>query len=46
VRLCLQNGGRLAKGKRGEFKEISDTEVTAMEAEIQGVMERFRINVA
>jgi hypothetical protein len=38
VRLCLQNGGRLAKGKRDLFKEITDDELTALQNAIQGVM--------
>jgi hypothetical protein len=35
VRLCLQNGGRLAGGRRTTFDELSDAEVAAMEAAVQ-----------
>jgi hypothetical protein len=38
VRLCLQNGGRLSKSKRGQFVELSDLEIEQMEALIQGAM--------
>jgi hypothetical protein len=38
VRLCLQNGGRLSKGKRDMSKEIEDQELAALEAAIQAVM--------
>jgi hypothetical protein len=38
VRLCLQNGGKLSKAKRGEFKELADEEVGAIENAIQAVM--------
>ncbi len=38
VQLCMQNGGRLSKTKRGEFKELSDEEVAGIEAAIQAVM--------
>jgi hypothetical protein len=38
VGLCLQNGGTLSKAKRGEFKELSDDEVDAIQAAIQGGM--------
>jgi hypothetical protein len=38
VRLCLQNGGVLSKGKRGEFREISDRELAVLEAAVQGAM--------
>ena len=38
IRLCMQNGGRLAKGKRASFGEIDDAELAAMEAAIQGVI--------
>jgi hypothetical protein len=37
VRLCLQNGGRLAKGKRDLFKEITDKELAALQDAIQAV---------
>ena len=35
VRLCMQNGGRLSATKRGQFAELDDSEVAAMEAAIQ-----------
>jgi Fic family protein len=38
VRLCLQNGGALSKAKRGEFREISDRELEALERAVRGVM--------
>ncbi len=38
VRLCVQNGGRLAKGKRDLFKEITDQELAALQYAIQAVM--------
>jgi hypothetical protein len=38
VRLCLQNGGRLAMGKRDLFKEITDDELAALQDAIQAVM--------
>jgi len=38
VRLCLQNGGRLAKAKRDLFKEITGKELAALQNAIQAVM--------
>ena len=38
VRLCIQNGGRLAARKRARFAELSDEEVGAMEAAVQEAM--------
>ena len=38
VRLCLQNGGRLAKGRHGQFPELSESEIEAMEAVIGKVI--------
>lgn len=38
VRLCLQNGGRLAARKRRLFAELSDGEVGAMEAAVREAM--------
>lgn len=38
VRLCLQNGGRLAARKRARFAELTDDEVDAMEAAVQTAM--------
>jgi len=35
VRLCMQNGGRLAAAKRQQFPELEDTEIAAMEAAVQ-----------
>lgn len=39
VRLCMQNGGRLAARKRGQFDELSDDEVSAMEAEVRAAVQ-------
>jgi hypothetical protein len=38
VRLCLQNGGYLSKAKRGQFAELTNEEMEAMEAAIQQAM--------
>jgi hypothetical protein len=38
VRLCLQNGGRLSLARRGQFAELDDTEVAAMEAAVLDAM--------
>ncbi|WP_419166988.1 Fic family protein [Candidatus Palauibacter sp.] len=38
VRLCMQNGGRLAARKRGSFAELTDDEVRAMEAAVREAM--------
>jgi hypothetical protein len=38
VRLCFQNGGRLAKARRASFAELSDVEVAAMEAAVQAAL--------
>ena len=38
VRLCMQNGGRLAARKRARFAELTDDEVAAMEAAVQDAM--------
>ena len=32
VRLILQNHGRLSRAKRGQFPELTDNEITAIEA--------------
>ena len=39
VRLCMQNGGRLSARKRGQFSELSDEEVSAMETQVRAAME-------
>lgn len=39
VRLCLQNNGRLSRTKRSQFSELSDDEVSRMEAAVQRSME-------
>ncbi|MYC68311.1 MAG: Fic family protein [Acidobacteriia bacterium] len=39
VRLCMQNGGRLSARKRKQFSELSDAEVSAMEAGVRAAME-------
>ena len=38
VRLCMQNGGRLAARRRRTFAELTDVELRAMEAEIRAAM--------
>ena len=40
VRLCLQNGGRLAAAKRRRFAEMADAEVAAMEKGVRRAMEK------
>lgn len=40
IRLCMQNKGRLAKGKREQFAGITDKEVAAMESGVQAQMDR------
>jgi hypothetical protein len=42
VRLVIQNQGRLSKSMRSQFTEISDTELAAIEAAIQRVVESTR----
>ena len=39
VRFCIQNGGRLAARKRKQFGELSDAEVSAMEAGVRAAIE-------
>jgi len=38
VRLCMQNGGRLSKPKRGLFAELTDHEVKNLEDAVQRAM--------
>lgn len=38
IRLMLQNGGRLSAAKRGQFAELTDDEIRAMEAVVQAAM--------
>ena len=38
VRLCMQNGGRLAARKRARFPELADDEIRAMEGAVQRAM--------
>ncbi|PZU56410.1 MAG: cell filamentation protein Fic [Sphingobium sp.] len=38
IRLMLQNGGRLSNSKRGQFDELTDTEIAAMEQATQRAM--------
>ena len=38
VRLCMQNGGRLAARKRARFAELTDDEVVAMEDAVRHAM--------
>jgi Fic family protein len=35
IRLCLQNGGTLAKGKRSTFAELRDDEIAALERAVR-----------
>lgn len=35
VRLCMQNGGRLAKGRRTQFAELTDEEILQIEEAVQ-----------
>jgi hypothetical protein len=35
VRSCIQNGGRLANGKRQQFPELSDVEIARLETAVQ-----------
>jgi hypothetical protein len=39
VRLCMQNGGRLAASKRGQFKELTDDEIRALESAVRQATE-------
>ena len=43
VRLCLQNGGRLSRAKRAEFKELTDTELASLHAAIRDVMAELTV---
>ena len=38
IRLCLQNKGHLAKGKRDQFAGLTDDEITAMEKAVRAEM--------
>ena len=38
IRLCLQNRGRLAKGKREQFDGLTDVEVQSMEKVVMAEM--------
>ena len=38
VRLCMQNGERLSKGKSGRFAELGDSEIEAMAAAVRDAM--------
>jgi hypothetical protein len=38
VRLCMQNGGRLSAAKRELFAELTDREITTLEAAVQTAM--------
>jgi len=38
VRLCMQNGGHLAAGKRAQFSELTDAEIAQLEAQVQQAM--------
>ena len=39
IKLCLQNKGHLSHNKRGQFAELTDAEVAAMEAHIQSLLQ-------
>jgi hypothetical protein len=38
IRLCLQGGGRLAHGKRRQFRELTDDEIAALEQVVAQAM--------
>jgi len=38
VRMCLQNGGKLSQNKRGQFAELTDQEIAAMEAALEPIL--------
>jgi Fic family protein len=38
VRLCMQNGGRIAAGKRTQFPELTDSEVEQLQIQVQEAM--------
>lgn len=38
VRLCMQNGGRLSAAKRGQFPELTDSEIAQLEGQVQTAM--------
>lgn len=38
VRLCMQNGGRIAVGKRTQFPELTDSEVEQLQTQVQEAM--------
>ena len=38
VRLCMQNGGRIAVGKRTQFPELTDSEVEQLQVQVQEAM--------
>ena len=38
VRLCMQNAGRLSVAKRGQFAELADDEVAALEQAVQAAI--------
>lgn len=38
IRLLLQNGGKLSNSKRGQFDELTDAEIAAMEQAVQRAM--------
>lgn len=40
IRLCLQGKGRLARGKRSQFRELSDKEISALEKVVAQAMRR------
>ncbi|EPR14854.1 hypothetical protein M527_27275 [Sphingobium indicum IP26] len=40
IRLLLQNGGRLSNSKRGQFDELTDTEIAEMEQAVQRALAR------
>ena len=38
IRFCMQNDGRLAKGRRQEFAELTDDEIAAIEGAVRAAM--------
>jgi hypothetical protein len=46
VRLLLQGNGQLSKRKRGEFSELTDEEVAAMESAVVELLGRRQAPVS
>ena len=46
IRLCLQGKGRLAQGKRSQFRELSDEEISALEKIVAQAIRRCPVGEA